>query len=295
MYTITFNKVQQKNKINKKKNRRACAISIKAVSYTYQMKKIRLVIEYDGGAYCGWQWQPNGISIQQVLEQNIGQITGGEKISLIASGRTDAGVHALGQVAAFETSSNIAPEKFSGALNVMLPNDIRILDAAECAPNFNPRHDAIKKTYFYLLSFGRRAPVFFSRYAWNRPRELDLDAMREAAGHIVGKRDFSSFKAAGCSSRDQVKNLMEIKIEDICQASFFGADIKGRFLKISVMADGFLRHMVRNIVGLLVEIGEGKRSADEVPEIIECRDRTKSAPTAPARGLFLENVYYREP
>ncbi|MDA8156489.1 MAG: tRNA pseudouridine(38-40) synthase TruA [Actinomycetota bacterium] len=258
------------------------------------MKKIKLVIEYDGGSYCGWQRQPNGLSIQQVLEEAIGQIAGGENISLASAGRTDAGVHAIGQVAAFETSSGVPPEKFSGALNVMLPNDIRILDASACALNFNPRHDAVKKTYFYLLSFGRRAPVFFDRYVWNRPRGLDLEALRETARHIVGRKDFSSFKASGCASTDQVRNVMEIKIDDICRTDFFGVETGGPFLKISVTADGFLRHMVRNIVGLLVEVGEGKRSAGEAPGIIECKDRTKSAPTAPARGLFLERVFYPE-
>ncbi len=258
------------------------------------MRQIKLVLEYDGTAYRGWQSQRKGpFTIQEILEKKLARFEkDAHRVVVYGASRTDAGVHALGQVATFRTKRPHAPEVFKKALNSMLPEDMRVLSARDVPEDFHPRKSAVKKTYFYLIALDPPAPVFFRRYAWEMPWPLNLEAMREAAGYLTGKMDFSAFRAAGCTARDAVREIGEIRMEELGEGWFFGAALNGRFVKISLTASGFLRHMARNIVGTLVEVGKGRMTPAQVKSILESGDRRLSGPTAPARGLFLDKVFY---
>jgi tRNA pseudouridine38-40 synthase len=260
-----------------------------------RLRQIKLLLEYDGTSYNGWQSQKKGpFTLQEVLEDTVARLTKAEsRVVAYAAGRTDAGVHALGQAASFRTKSALAPETIKKALNAMLPADIRVLEARDVPGAFNPRRDALKKTYFYLIATMPSVPVFFRRYLLRVPQKLDLKAMNRAAIHIKGKKDFSSFRAAGCVSESPVKEMSELEITEMRQIGFFGSALDGEFIRIAMTADSFLRHMARNIAGTLIEAGKGKIKPEDIPAIIEARDRRRSGPTAPAHGLFLEKVYYR--
>jgi tRNA pseudouridine38-40 synthase len=257
------------------------------------MRNIKLLLEYEGTRYPGWQTQKkeHAPSIQEILEEKLFKITHA-RVKLIASGRTDAGVHALGQPAAFKTESGISTDVLGKALNSMLPDDIRVISAEEVPMEFHPRYDAIKKTYSYLIGLSSVLPVFLRRYMWAVPYKLDLNAMEEAALLIKGEHDFCSFRASGCGAKSTVRNLMELEIKRMRKMDFLSFSYKGDFLKVSLAADGFLRHMARNIVGTLVEIGRGRIEPEAIRGIMASRDRKKAGPAAPACGLFLEKVYY---
>jgi len=257
------------------------------------MRNIKLLLEYEGTRYEGWQSQrkKHSPAIQEVLEEKLRRITEGP-VNLIASGRTDAGVHALAQAAAFKTVSAITSDALKKGLNSMLPDDIRVISAEEAPLDFHPRHDARKKTYFYLIGLSPALPVFLRRYMWALPYKLDIKAMEEGASYIRGERDFCSFRASGCGAKSTVRKLIELDVKRMRKMEFLTVSFKGEFLKVSLTADGFLRHMARNIAGTLVEVGRGRISPDAIPEIIASRDRRKAGPAAPAYGLFLEKVYY---
>lgn len=255
------------------------------------MRTIRLLIEYDGTDYHGWQSQREGGTIQDILEDAIRGICG-ESVRLTGASRTDAGVHALGQVAVFGTDSAHSPDVFQRALNATLPHDIRILAADESAPSFHPRHAALSKSYFYIISISRTPSAFLGRYCWTIPYPLDLAAMQLAAEALVGEHDFSAFMGAGCSSRHQVRTISSLEVMPLREISFMTVSLPGDFIKIRIEANAFLRHMVRNIVGTLVEIGKGRMEAGMMQTLLAGRDRTKAGPTAPAQGLFLEQVIY---
>ncbi|HSW62901.1 MAG TPA: tRNA pseudouridine(38-40) synthase TruA [Dissulfurispiraceae bacterium] len=257
----------------------------------WQMKTIRLTIAYDGTNYHGWQIQPNGISIQQVIQERLAVITG-ENGAVMSAGRTDAGVHALGQIAAFHTSARHTPVVFQRALNAALPPDIRILDAVIAADAFHPRFDARDKMYAYVIANTPELSPFTVRYAWKITHSLNSDAMRKAAGFLEGKHDFSSFRASGCGARTTERTVASIKVSEHSGLDFLGFRLEGTFLIIRVTADAFLRHMVRNIVGTLVDVGLDKRKADAVPMLLRSKNRSEAGPTAPACGLFLERVSY---
>ncbi|KAF0181294.1 MAG: tRNA pseudouridine38-40 synthase [Nitrospirae bacterium] len=257
----------------------------------WQMKTIRLAIAYDGTRYHGWQIQPNGISIQQVIQDRIAVITG-ENVVVLSAGRTDAGVHALRQIAAFRTSSRHAPEVFQRALNATLPSDIRILDAECAADSFHPRFDATGKVYAYVIANTPELSPFAVRYAWKITHPLNSDEMRKAGCFLEGKHDFSSFRGAGCGARTTDRTVASINVSKHSGMDFLGLRLEGTFLVIRVTADAFLRHMVRNIVGTLVEVGIDKRKADAVPALLRSKNRSEAGPTAPASGLFLESVSY---
>ena len=261
------------------------------------------MIEYDGTRYAGWQSQkkmpasaagPGIRTIQEELEDKIKRLVKPQEVSLVCAGRTDAGVHALGQVSAFRVGAGftLSPDVVKKALNAMLPDDIRITEAVDCPPDFHPRHDAVKKTYFYLMALTPYPPVFMRRYSWDIPWRLDMEAMRDASALILGKRDFSAFRASGCGSKTPVKEIFSVEIDKLEEVGFLTASFKGEFLRISLTADAFLRHMCRNIVGTLVLVGRGRISPEGVEQIIESCDRRLAGPTAPARGLFLERVFY---
>lgn len=255
------------------------------------MKTIRLLLAYDGTNYHGWQIQPNGISIQETIEQKISLMTG-EAVNVLSAGRTDAGVHALGQVASFRTAARHAPDVFCRALNATLPDDIRILAAEEAPDDFHPRFDAKSKIYTYLIANEADISPFAIKYAAHIKMRLNADAMQEGAQHLPGRRDFASFQASGCAAKTSVRTVTACSIDVLEAAGFLGLSIPGRFIRISVEADAFLRHMVRNIAGTLIEVGRGKRKADAVPELLQLRNRSAAGPTAPACGLFLNRVFY---
>jgi tRNA pseudouridine38-40 synthase len=255
------------------------------------MRKIKLLLEYDGAAYQGWQVQKKGDTIQGILENRILKITG-EHSRVIGASRTDAGVHALGQVAAFRIASMLNPETIKKALNALLPQDIRVLDASEVGESFHPRKSAVKKSYFYIIANQRISSAFLFRYTWIVPQPLVLNTMKEASQKLIGRHDFASFMGTGSDVKDTVREIYSLNIERLGSIDFMTSSLIGNFMKISIEANGFLRHMVRNIVGTLVEIGRGRISAERMRKILESCDRRVAGPTAPPNGLFLERIVY---
>jgi len=255
------------------------------------MRSVKLLLEYDGTAYQGWQSQRSGITIQDVLSGVIGSITG-ERIRLIGASRTDAGVHACGQVAAFTTESALSADVLKRAMNARLPQDIRILTADDIYRAFHPRYDARRKRYVYLIRLTGTGAAFLSRYTWHIRTNLNTDAMKKAAEYFSGEHDFSSFRGSGCSAKTTVRMISTIRVSVLDTLDFMTMSMPGSYIKVSMEANAFLRHMARNIVGTLVEVGRGRISAESIPAILASKDRTAAGPTAPAAGLFLEQIFY---
>lgn len=255
------------------------------------MKKIKLLLEYDGTAYQGWQIQKKGTTIQGIIEDRILKIAG-EKSRIIGASRTDAGAHALGQIAAYITESRFNLETIKRALNALLPLDIRVLEASEVDDSFNPRYSAVKKSYFYIITNQRESSAFLHRYSWLVKQPLELKSLIEAAQVLIGTYDFSSFMGTGSSIKNTVRQIFSLSIERFEMIDFMTTGLKGEFIKIRIEANGFLRHMVRNIVGTLVEVGRGKIPAGRIRKILESHDRRLAGPTAPPNGLFLESIVY---
>jgi tRNA pseudouridine38-40 synthase len=255
------------------------------------MSYIKLTLQYDGTNYAGWQIQANAATIQGHLEEIIFKITG-ERSRVTGAGRTDAGVHALEQVAAFRTKTGLSPAVFMRALNANLPPDIRIMNAAECTADFHPRYDAKSKTYSYLISGMGEYSVFTQRYSWHMRCNLDIAAMKETAHYLIGRHDFSSFRASGCSSMHPVREITGIEISGMNTIEFLGFRLDIPVIKISITATAFLRHMARNIAGTLVEAGRKKFPPSRIKEILDAKDRRLAGKTAPACGLFMEKIVY---
>jgi tRNA pseudouridine38-40 synthase len=256
------------------------------------MRHIMLLIEYDGTDYHGWQSQKSGGTIQDILTDAVLGITG-EKVRLTGASRTDAGVHALSQVAVFGTASRLSTEVIARALNARLPAGIRILTAEEKDERFHPRYGADRKSYFYIVSPDRNPSAFLNKYVWYLKTPVDVGAMTLASRSLIGSHDFSSFRGAGCGAKHPVRTVHACDISRLDQMSFMAASVRGEFIRFRLEANAFLRHMVRNIVGSLVEVGKGRMPPEDFSKVLESRDRTKAGPTAPARGLFLEKIVYR--
>ena len=248
------------------------------------MRTIRMTLEYDGSGYHGWQRQKNSRSIQEVLEERIAVITR-EPIKVIGSGRTDAGVHALGQVAHFQTSCGIPASNLLKGINSLLPADIVVKSLDDAPPGFHARIDARRKTYLYRIYNGATPTALYRRSVWQVYGPLDTVAMRAAAAHLLGRHDFTSFCTVHTDAVSFTREIYRLEISPV-------ACDPGLFLEIEVEADGFLRYMVRTIVGTLVEIGRGKRPAAEMGEILRGRNRDRAGMTAPPQGLFLKEVRY---
>lgn len=257
------------------------------------MRHLRIHIAYDGTGFSGWQIQPGEKTIQGTIEEALRKITG-KQTRLTGSGRTDAGVHALHQVASFSTTSTHPPEVFVRALNALLPPEIRVLCADEPPPGFHPRYSVKAKRYFYLLDLSAVQSPFISRYAWHLHRGLDIQSIHTATSYLTGRQDFAAFSGAGSSVATTIREITAVDLVEKRQMDIFFSTIEGRFLKIVFEGTGFLRHMVRNMVGTLVEIGLGRMEPAQIKTIINSRDRRLAGPTAPARGLFLERVIYDE-
>jgi len=245
------------------------------------MRNIRLTIQFDGTDFCGWQIQDNVRTVQGVLGEVVGKLTG-SKVTLHSSSRTDAGVHALAMPLNFETPTDIPLRAFVDGLNSMLPHDVRVLSATDADPSFNARFRAGAKTYRYRVLNSRVALPLQRRTSWYVRSPLDIEAMRAAARHLEGEHDFTSFRSVHCDGRSPVKTIHHVEVDSTRQ------DI----VVIEVRASGFLRNMVRIIVGTLVQVGIGKQTCDWVGEVLSARDRTVGGPTAPPQGLFLVNVEY---
>ena len=245
------------------------------------MKRIKLTIAYDGTNYCGWQIQPNGITIEEVLNKALCKLTG-ENIQVIGASRTDSGVHAMGNVAVFDTETTIPAEKIAMALNQRLPEDIVIVESEEVASDFHPRYCDCSKTYEYHIINTRipnptkRLTNYFVSYV------LDLDKMRQAASYLVGEHDFVSF----CNVRTDVENTVRT-ITDLEILS------EGNEIMIRITGNGFLYNMVRIIVGTLIRVGRGFYEPEQVKEILEAKDRKAAGVTAPANGLMLMEIKYK--
>ena len=254
------------------------------------MRTIKLTITYDGTNYVGWQVQPNGTSVQEVLQGAIEQMTG-EKAALIGAGRTDAGVHALGQVAHFETESQIPCVGFQKGLNSLLPDDIAVVDAKEAPPGFHSKRDAKGKRYRYRLFIAPVSSPLARNLFWQIREGLDIEAMRQAAMCLIGEHDFESFRAAGCTCKHARRRIDRIDIAKT-PASDLGLGEKGTVVDLTVEGDSFVRHMVRNMVGTLVEVGRGSIDVVEVGRILEAKRRQEAGICAPACGLYLVQVFY---
>ncbi len=242
--------------------------------------RIKLTIEYDGTHYCGWQRQPNGVTIQETLEKELYKLTG-EMIALHGSGRTDSGVHAFGQVAHFDTSSRIPPEKFCYALNTGLPRDIRVQASESVPDDFHARFGAKAKHYRYTMRLAPHAGAINRNFELHIHEKLDIDAMRKAAQLIAGKHDFASFAASGSAIEDTTRVIYRSELASL-----------ESYLIYDIIGNGFLYNMVRIIVGTLLHIGKNSLPPDHMQSVIAAKNRAAAADTAPAKGLALMEVFY---
>ena len=240
--------------------------------------RLKLTLEYDGSKFVGWQVQPNGRSVQAVVEQGISRLCG-EPIRVVAAGRTDSGVHARGQVISLEARA-LPLKAWTAGLNALLPDDVSCVRAEEAPSGFDARRWARGKRYIYsILQTNTRAPL--QRHVWEIRRPLDVEAMRAASPALVGTHDFAALRAADCPAKTTVREIRKLQIVQ-----------RDRHVDVIVEATAFLKHMVRNIVGTLVEVGHGRRPADSLAMLLAGRDRIRAGPTAPARGLVLDEVFY---
>ena len=244
------------------------------------MRNIKLIIEYDGTEYHGWQRQPELATIQEEVEKAIYQVTK-EKVEVIGSSRTDAGVHAKGFVANFKTESRVPSNKFNEALNIKLPDDISIIKSEEVNAEFHSRFDAKGKTYEYVLLNRRAQGALMRGYNYHVKFDLNFEEMIKACEYFKGTHDFIGFKSQGGSAKTTTRTIYDLKLEKIED-----------FIKISITGDGFLYNMVRIIVGTLIDVGRGRIRSSEIEELILKKDRNLAGPCVPARGLVLKEVYY---
>ncbi len=245
------------------------------------MRNIKLLIEYDGTNYRGWQVQPGAPTVQGTIEEELSRLTG-ERIRLTGSGRTDSGVHALGQAAHFRTQSRMDIRTIQRALNSLLPADIVIQEVEEVDEAFHARKRSKSKVYEYRILNRNLRPVFHRGYVWHIPQKLNLMEMKKATQSLIGEHDFSAFRTVGSPTRTPVRRVIRAEWK------------RGRdgLIRFEIEANGFLKQMVRSIIGTLVEIGKGKRKASDLRKILNSKDRKEAGPTAPSHGLFLKEVKY---
>jgi tRNA pseudouridine38-40 synthase len=244
------------------------------------VRRLALLLEYDGTAYAGWQRQPQAATVQAALEGAIRSVTR-EAVRVTGSGRTDAGVHALGQVAHLDTASRLPAARLCDAFNALLPRDIAVREALEVAPDFHARREARLRVYRYAVLARARPSALLRRYTHHVPEPLDLTSMRAGAATLVGRHDFAAFRVLGTDTRSTTCNLRTLSVEQ-----------RGDLVILTVAADRFLRQMVRRIAGALLAVGRGARQADSVAAVLASRDNAQAPPPAPACGLYLMRVYY---
>lgn len=248
------------------------------------MRCLKLTVSYRGTRFAGWQVQPGQPTIQESLEHAFQQITG-QRIKVVGSGRTDAGVHALGQVASVVVDTDMECFRLLRGLNATTPEDISVVAVEEAPPGFHAIRDATRKRYRYRIQHGRIRDPLMREFCWFVPTILNVDAIRQAAQALIGEHDFICFQASGAERNSTIRTIFVSAVNPVRQGPF-------DFLEYEIEGNGFLYNMVRNIVGSLVEIGKGKKNPEWIPELIERRDRTLAGETAPPQGLFLVNVEY---
>lgn len=246
------------------------------------MRNIKLTIEYDGKEYGGWQKQPNKLNIQGEIERAIYNITK-EEVDLIGSGRTDAGVHAFGQIANFKTNSNISIEKMAIAINSQLKNSIVVKKAEEVDERFHSRYNAKRKTYRYVINNTEYGSAIYRNLEYHFPIKLNVENMKEAAKFFEGEHDFKAFKSSGTSGKNSVRTIYKAEVRT-----------DGERILIELTGNGFLYNMVRIISGTLLDVGLGKIEPSEIEDIINSKDRTRAGKTLPAHGLYLVKVNYEK-
>ncbi len=248
------------------------------------IRSFKLIVAYEGTAYQGWQVQLDAPTIQAELQRALQTVTN-ESIRVTASGRTDAGVHALGQVVSFDSSTSHSPDTILRALNANLPHDIRVLEVKVAADGFHAIRDAVSKRYRYCIQDGGIADPFLRGLCWHLPQRVDEDALQAAANLLLGKHDFASYQAAGSPRASTVRTIFDFTVtrqsRELCD-----------LIVMEIAADGFLYNMVRNLVGTLVEVGRGSRPIQWPHEVLTAKDRTLAGSTAPPHGLFLVAVEY---
>jgi len=245
------------------------------------MRTLKLTLSYDGTNYAGWQRQLNAVAVQQVLEEAFAPLVGGVPPTIAGASRTDAGVHALGQVASVNTDTDLSVSAVWRALNVRLPADIRVTSVEEATPGFHARFRAVAKSYRYRMITSQVLPPFDRLYAWHAPEPKKISLMREAATRLVGKHDFASFQARGAFVKDTIRTIHRLELLEV-----------GDEIQIECDGDGFLRHMVRAIAGTLAEVGTGLRTPQSITGILHAKDRRAAGATAPPCGLTLMSVRY---
>jgi len=241
---------------------------------------VALVLEYDGTAYAGWQRQPNVPTIQAAVEEALASLVQAP-CPVVGAGRTDAGVHALGQVAHFTTASALPLDRIHNGLNALLPHDIVVRHAAEVAPDFHARRDARLRVYRYAVLARPRPSALLRRYAYHVAGSLNLEAMQAGAGALIGQHDFAAFRVTGTSTRSTVCTVRAARLER-----------RKDLVIVTVAADRFLRQMVRRIVGTLLAIGRGALPPEAIGQILASKDNQQAGPPAPAHGLYLARVVY---
>jgi tRNA pseudouridine38-40 synthase len=242
---------------------------------------VKLLLAYDGTRYVGWQVQPNGPSVQAEVERALAELHGAPRRAT-AAGRTDAGVHAAGQVVSLAEERPLPLRAYVQGMNAILPGDVAVREAALAPDGFDARRSARGKRYRYRIENGRTRDPLSRRFSWQLFRPLDAAAMEEAARHLLGRHDFAAFQAADCESHHAVREVRRLEVEGR----------GGGRIDLVVEATAFVKHMVRNFVGTLVEVGLGRREAGSIPGLLASRDRRRAGPTAPAQGLCLEAVFY---
>ena len=269
------------------------------MSDTNEVRNLKCVLTYDGTKYVGWQKQPNGLSVQSVVEKAIEQLTH-QQSPVLAAGRTDSGVHALGQVINFQTASTIPVKQFGKGLTHYLPSDIAVRNIVEVPESFHATYSAKRKRYRYLIWNDARREPFLEKYSWHFAQTLNHEAMHSAAQQLVGTHDFRSFESHFPNKSTSVRTVEEVRVfrqpvwtvwttESICDEQNLETE---PLIVLEIVADGFLYNMVRAIVGTLIPVGRGKWGELDVKRILESQDRSQAGQTAPAQGLFLVHVEY---
>jgi tRNA pseudouridine38-40 synthase len=257
------------------------------------VRTLKLVVAYEGTRYVGWQRQAAGLSIQGLLEDALVPLNGGEPVTVVGAGRTDAGVHARGQTASCRLRSTLEPADLRRAINARLPEDVRVVDVSDAPDGFHARYAAIRKTYRYCVLNAEVSDPLSHRFVWHVKQRLDLDIMRSAMRAVIGTHDFNAFMASGSPVTTTVRTLFRADVAAQPWGRRPGSDREPAvFLTFVFTGDGFLRHMVRNLVGTLVETGSGKRDAADWVGLVTGGDRRQAGATAPAQGLMLHSVEY---
>lgn len=272
------------------------------------MKRIKLTIAYDGTNYSGWQIQENAPTVEEYVREALRGLLGDcgagdcEGVELIGASRTDAGVHALGNVAVFDSDVRMPAEKFAYALNARLPEDIRVLQSEEVSDNFHPRYTKSHKTYVYQIQNTRIPIPIYSRYMYHIYEDIDINRLSESVDFFIGEHDFSAFCSAGAQVKSKVRTIESLTVtsealgtgirDGLTSESLTVNEKSGKIIRIEVTGNGFLYNMVRIIAGTLIEVGIGRRKPESVAEAIATGERSLAGPTAPARGLILKQIRY---